>query len=104
MNAELVQTGYVVSIESPVDATGIIAEGANTKEVVLRKGVSRFCMAGKHYHLTPQACFVCAESSISLSAEHTSVTLIPAEYKIEGSIETVSTSNPTVLDFRGNDL
>lgn len=104
LNAELVQTGYVVSIESPVDATGIIAEGANTKEVVLRKGVSRFCMAGKHYRLTPQACFVCAESSISLSAEHTSVTLIPAEYKIEGIIETVSTSNPTVHDLRGNDL
>ena len=98
LNAELVQTGYVVSIESPVDAMAVLANGAVTKEVELKKGTSRFCMSGKHYRLTPRACFECAEKEMTLSAERTSVVLVPSTYTIEGTIETSSTAGATVVN------
>lgn len=104
LNAELVQTGYVVSIESPVDAMAVIADGAVTKEVQLQKGVSRFCMSGKHYRLTPRACFECVEKEMTLSAEHTSAVLVPATYKVEGTIETSSTAGATVVPCRLYDM
>lgn len=82
-NAALVQTGYVVSIESPVEATADITGGAVTKTVTLQKGTTRFCMSGKQYRLTLHTCFEMEE--VIVSADHTSVVLTPTKYRMEGT-------------------
>lgn len=94
MNAELVQTGYVITIESPVEATADLISGGVTKTVELNKGVTRFCVANKQYRMIPHACFECSQKEWIMSAEHTSVQIVPSSYSVEGSIEvTGSTHN-----------
>ena len=86
MNAHLIQTGYVISITSPVQASAELIEGHSSKTIALQEGVTRLCVAHSLYRLIPHACFDCLKKEFVLSAEHASIELHPSTYAIEGSI------------------
>ena len=86
MNAHLIQTGYVISITSPVQASAELVEGHASKTVALQKGVTRLCVSHSLYRLIPHACFDCLKKEFVLSADHPSVELHPATYAVEGDI------------------
>ena len=93
MNVELVQSGYVVSIESPIETSIQISESGKTKEMTIAQGVSRFCVREKIYHVQAQGCFETEDHSYLLSPEMTSIKLVPSLYRVEGSINAPSSSS-----------
>ena len=93
MNVELVQTGYVISIETPITSAIEISKNGKTMEMTIAEGVSRFCVREKVYHVQARGCFDTEEPSYLLSPEMTSIQLVPSLYRVEGMIEAPSTSN-----------
>ena len=93
MNVELVQTGYVVSIESPIESPIAISQNGKAVEMTIAQGVSRFCVREKVYHVQARGCFETEEPSYLLSPEMTSIQLVPSLYSVEGVVEAPATAN-----------
>lgn len=87
MNVVLHQRGYVMSIHALIDTEAELVSKDGLKQLMLKKGVNRFCVAKKHYRLIPHGCYKCVYDELTITAEHSAVELVPSLYRIEGEIE-----------------
>ena len=87
MNVVLHQRGYVMSIHALIDTEAELVSKDGLKQLMLKKGVNRFCVAKKHYRLIPHGCYKCVYDELTITAEHSAVELVPSLYRLEGEIE-----------------
>ena len=86
-HVEFRQTGYVVSLVSPIATPAVLRSAAGDREIEIPAGESRFCVSGARYELELAGCFRTAAGIEVLSRERPAVILTPAVFAVEGSIE-----------------
>lgn len=83
---EFHQTGYVVSITSPIATPAVLRSSRGEHAMDIPTGTTRYCMSGSHYDLELRGCFRSAGIE-SVSQDHAEVILTPATYAVEGKVE-----------------
>ena len=86
-HVEFRQTGYVVSLVSPIATPAVLRSAAGNREIAIPAGESRFCVSGARYELELAGCFRTAAGIEVLSRDRPAVNLTPAVFAVEGSIE-----------------
>lgn len=104
MNVVLHQRGYVMSIHALIDTEAELVSKDGLKQLMLKKGVNRFCVAKKHYRLIPHGCYKCVYDELTITAEHSAVELVPSLYRLEGEIELEGGKGESVGASRSTEL
>ena len=84
---EFRQTGYVVSIVSPIATPAVLRSAAGSRSISIPAGTSRFCVSGARYEVELAGCFRTPAGIEVVSREHAELSLIPAVFAVEGTIE-----------------
>ena len=84
---EFRQTGYVVSIVSPISTPAVLRSSAGSRSISIPAGTSRFCVSEPRYEVELAGCFRTPAGIETVSREHAELSLVPAVFAVEGRIE-----------------
>ena len=84
---EFRQTGYVVSIVSPISTPAVFRSAEENRSIEIPAGESQFCVSGARYEVELAGCFRTPAGIEVVSREHAELSLVPAVFAVEGTIE-----------------
>ena len=80
---EFRQTGYVVSIVSPISTPAVLRSSAGSRSISIPAGTSRFCVSEPRYEVELAGCFRTPAGIEVVSREHAELSLVPAVFAVE---------------------
>lgn len=86
-DVEFRQTGYVVSLVSPISTPAVLRSAEENRSIEIPAGESHFCVSGARYEVELAGCFRTSAGIEIVSQEHNRLALIPAVFAVEGAIE-----------------
>lgn len=81
------QTGYVVTIKSPVPIQAAFVTPSASLLLDVSSGVSRVCMRQSQYEVTLHGCVEVESSVLKVSPANPTVEVVPVTYHVSGVIE-----------------
>ena len=81
------QTGYVVTIKSPVPIQAAFVTPSASLLLDVSSGVSRVCMRQSQYEVTLHGCVEVESSVFKVSPANPTVEVVPVTYHVSGVIE-----------------